>query len=159
MSKSCDSGKVFIYAKLVDGRERPQFDSVWVFSFPGQFLWSLLSFHRAPLRLWEEPSRSQQTRPAHNHIISISSTTWPTDDRDQGLALDENAFSALQINMLSERKLWFSSLILMLFVGLLAEGCCGCVKVTVTRRCGLLLFWKGLKQSILCYTNSFSNVK
>lgn len=48
----------------------------------------------SPIAPWEEPSRSQQTRPARNHIISISSATWPTDHRDQSLALDENALSA-----------------------------------------------------------------
>lgn len=43
-----------------------------------------------PIALLDEASRSQQTRPAYNHIISIFSTTWPTDHRDQNLALDEN---------------------------------------------------------------------
>lgn len=49
---------------------------------------------QSPTMPWEEPSRSQQTRLAHNHIISISSATWPTDHRDQSLALDENALFA-----------------------------------------------------------------
>lgn len=33
--KSCDSGKVFVWARPVDGSERAQFDSVWGFSLPG----------------------------------------------------------------------------------------------------------------------------
>lgn len=49
---------------------------------------------RSPIAPWEEPSRSQQTKPAHNHIISISSATWQTDHKDQSLALDENVLSA-----------------------------------------------------------------
>lgn len=53
-----------------------------------------LLISQSPIAPWEEPSRSQQTRLTHNHIISISSTTWPTDHRDQSLALDENALSA-----------------------------------------------------------------
>lgn len=92
--KSCDSGKVFVWARPVDGSERAQFDSVWGFSLPGAVPVVTPLIPRSPTAPWEEPSRSQQTRPAHNRIISISSATQPTDHRDQSLALDENAFSA-----------------------------------------------------------------
>lgn len=74
--------------------ENAQFDNVWFpFSFPGAVPVVMPLISRSPIAPWEEPLRSQQTRPTHNHIISISSATWPTDHKDQSLALDENALS------------------------------------------------------------------
>lgn len=74
------------------------------FSLPGAVPVVTPFTPQSPTAPWEGPSRSQQTSPAHNRVISISSATWPTDHRDRGLALDGNAVSALQLNTLSGRK-------------------------------------------------------